>query len=455
MSPKEKPKKLDAYVRVSQVRGREGESYITKKQQREAIERWCGLQGYEIARWHEEENRSGGDSSRPKWNEALRRALEGETDGVIVAKLDRFARSAIDGLKAVTELEKADKTFVSVAEKFDTADPYGRFTATVFFALAELELGRIKAGWADAKARARARGVHVGVARAGYRRNGNGELVEVPEQIEAVEQAFALRARGGASWQEVADVLTGAGVPTWHGRTVWTRQAAQGLIVNRAYRATEGPIPAWQWDKAQPRRDGKRSPRGEGYVLGQGLVRCGHCGMGLVRTVSHGSPMLRCGSPGGGHAAISYDKAADYIVSLAFSHVGPMLKSRAGGDGEALRQGVETAREEYNAALEMLGVETLPPESRQAHALEQAEAALAEFEAEEDAPLDFLTPVGVRHEFEKLPVAEQRRVLRQIVGKAVLKPGRGHVGERVVVEFQDGSQHPAEWSEAQVPALAQ
>src|SRR2546428_8632333 len=168
MSPDSKPRALDAYIRVSRVGGRAGESYITKSQQRDAIERWCGLQGYEIAQWHEEEDRSGGDASRPKWNEVKRRALAGETDGVIVAKLDRFARSVIDGLKAVTELEKAGRTFVSVAEKFDTADPYGRFTATIFFALAELELNRIKGGWNDAKRRAIERGCHIGPDPAGY-----------------------------------------------------------------------------------------------------------------------------------------------------------------------------------------------------------------------------------------------------------------------------------------------
>jgi site-specific DNA recombinase len=294
VSPTEKPRKLDAYIRVSRVGGREGDSYITKAQQRDAIERWCGLQGYEVAQWHEEEDRSGGDKTRPKWNEVIRRALEGETDGVICAKLDRFARSAIDGLKAVTSLEEAGKTFVSVAEKFDTADPYGRFAATIFFALAELELGRIREGWQDAKARARARGIHIGVARAGYVRNGEGKLEEHPEHLAAVKRAYALRARGG-TWRETADLLTGAGVTTSRGSTRWSRQATRNLIENRAYRGEA--VPAWQWEKAQPKQGGPRV-RGEGYLLGQGLVRCGACGDVMCRSSSHGGKYqtLRCNS---------------------------------------------------------------------------------------------------------------------------------------------------------------
>jgi len=90
---------------------------------------------------------------------------------------------------------------------------------------------------------------------------------------------------------------------------------------------------------------------------------------------------------------------------------------------------------------------TPPQDSKQAMALTDAEAALAEFEARANAPLelsDLLTPVGVRQEFEKLPIPEQRRILQQIVKQVVLSPGRGKPGDRIVVEFVDGSRWPAE-----------
>jgi site-specific DNA recombinase len=54
-------------------------------------------------------------------------------------RLDRFARSAADGLAAVRRIEQAGGTFVSVAENVDSSSPYGRFTMTIFLALAELE----------------------------------------------------------------------------------------------------------------------------------------------------------------------------------------------------------------------------------------------------------------------------------------------------------------------------
>jgi DNA invertase Pin-like site-specific DNA recombinase len=446
MSPKKITRPLDVYVRVSTVRGRQGDNFISPELQEEKCRALAKARGLQVEKVFTDLDESGGKMDRPAFKQVLARIESGESGGVIVARIDRFARTLLGGLQAIESIEQAGGVVLTADGEFDTSTATGELVLRIMLSLAAFELRRIREGWQDAQAKARARGVHIGVARAGYRRNGKGELVEVPGHMEAVKAAFALKARGG-SWRETGAVLMEAGVPTWHGRTNWTPQAVQSLITNRAYRAPDGPTPAWMWDKAQPKKDGTRSPRGDGYVLGKGLVRCGQCGMGLVRTHSHGVPMLRCSSPGTGHAAISYDKAADYILSLAFSHVGLMLKSRDGGDGEALRQALEEAREEYRAMVEALGVETLPPESRQALALERAEAALAEFEAEAERPLglsDFLTPVGVRQEFEKLLAPEQRRLLREIVSRVVLKPGKAHVGERLTVEFRDGSYWPAE-----------
>jgi hypothetical protein len=106
---------------------------------------------------------------------------------------------------------------------------------------------------------------------------------------------------------------------------------------------------------------------------------------------------------------------------------------------------VEATKAEFEQASELLGV-TPPANSKPALALEAAESALAQFETHADAPLglgDFLTPVGARQEFAKLPVAEQRRILRQIISKVTLSPGRGLPGARLGFEFTDGTVWPA------------
>jgi hypothetical protein len=65
--------------------------------QREQISAFAGLMGVEVDAWHDDRDYSGGNVERPGFLEAIRRVEAGETGGVIVARIDRFARSAPDG----------------------------------------------------------------------------------------------------------------------------------------------------------------------------------------------------------------------------------------------------------------------------------------------------------------------------------------------------------------------
>src|SRR3954470_15291624 len=82
------PTTLDAYVRVSSVRGRGGDSFISPAIQRERIAAWAAAHGHHIARVFEELDVSGGTVERPKLNVVMERIEAGETGGVVVFKLD-------------------------------------------------------------------------------------------------------------------------------------------------------------------------------------------------------------------------------------------------------------------------------------------------------------------------------------------------------------------------------
>jgi DNA invertase Pin-like site-specific DNA recombinase len=97
------PGKVDGYVRVSRVAGREGESFISPEVQRKKIQAWAELHGVEVVHWWEELDQSGRRRDRPMFQEALRRCEAGETGGIVVARLDRFARSAVDALEASSD----------------------------------------------------------------------------------------------------------------------------------------------------------------------------------------------------------------------------------------------------------------------------------------------------------------------------------------------------------------
>src|SRR3954447_22179625 len=92
---------FDAYIRVSGVGGRSGDSFQSPKVQRDAIQRWADAHGVRIAQWHEDMDQSGHKMSRPGFDAMMARATSGETDGIVVARLDRFARSLIGALQVL------------------------------------------------------------------------------------------------------------------------------------------------------------------------------------------------------------------------------------------------------------------------------------------------------------------------------------------------------------------
>ena len=103
---------------------------------------------------------SGKNTNRPQLTELLSCAREG--DVVIVSELARLARSTRDLLTIVDQLQSKHVELISMKESIDTTTPQGRFTLTIFAALAELEretiLQRQAEGIAIAKAEGRYKG---------------------------------------------------------------------------------------------------------------------------------------------------------------------------------------------------------------------------------------------------------------------------------------------------------
>ena len=224
---------LTAYIRVSRVGGRSGDSFISPTVQRERIEGYAKAKGHTIAAWHEDLDVSGGVMKRPGFDKALEQVISGETDGLIVMKLDRFARSLTGALDAIKTLDEAGRQLISVADDLDTSTPTGRFARTIMLALAELQREQIKESWQTAQQHAVARGVHISSKPpTGYDRAENGRLVpnvHAPRVTAAYEMRLA-----GANWPEIAAYLEGYGVVHPYGQR-WTSSAARNLLTNRVY----------------------------------------------------------------------------------------------------------------------------------------------------------------------------------------------------------------------------
>jgi DNA invertase Pin-like site-specific DNA recombinase len=278
---------LDGYVRVSQVAGRSGDSFISPAVQREQIQAWADGHRIVLGEVYEEMDESGGRRDRPLLMEAIRRIEAGESEGLVVARLDRFGRSLIDGLSAIERIRDAGGVFVSAQDGLDLRTDSGKLVLRIMLSMAEWELDRIRTTWRTARLRATARGIHLGrTAPFGYRRTRDGRLEPDPENATVLQEVFRRRA-DGARPQEIAEWLEELGVRTMRGGLGWTRQSLRGILKNRTYlgelRAgsfvARNTHPALvdraTWQRAQepstyPRR------RSAPTLLG-GILRCSAC----------------------------------------------------------------------------------------------------------------------------------------------------------------------------------
>lgn len=107
------------------------------------------------------EKKSGADFARPELKKLL--AAIGQGDTIIITRLDRLARSTIDLLRIMKELEERGVFLKSLADAWlDTTTAAGKLILTVFAGLAEFERALIKERTAEGLARAKERGVVVG-----------------------------------------------------------------------------------------------------------------------------------------------------------------------------------------------------------------------------------------------------------------------------------------------------
>ena len=84
-------------------------------------------------------------------------------DVLIVTRLDRLARSTRDLLNIIEALTQRGASFRSLSDQWaDTTTPHGRLMLTVLGGLAEFERELIRARTGDGRARAVARGQHMG-----------------------------------------------------------------------------------------------------------------------------------------------------------------------------------------------------------------------------------------------------------------------------------------------------
>jgi site-specific DNA recombinase len=456
---------LDGYIRVSKVNGRSGESFISPRVQREKIQDFAKLHGHKVVAWHEDLDEPGSKRSRPGFQDAIARVEAGKSEGIAVAKLDRFARSVADAATAIRRIREAGGELLSVEDNFDSSTPMGKFAMHMLLALGELELDRIRESWSTAQRLAVERGVHIASrAPTGYRRRQDGRLEPVKRDAAVVTDAFRKRA-AGSSYSELARLFEKKKVVGPYGNEHWTTAAVAKLLTNRVYlgEARSGQftkrdahpaiISEQEWKAAQGARSVAPLRTREGALLA-GLLRCAGCRYVMKPDTmrDRNGETLRIYRCRGDHAAGRCPERSavlghviepwveeQYFAALGRRSV--LAKSEpARQDLKNARRVLDQAQRELEAWVHEPGLLSLDRdlylagmESRQA-ARDEAHDALVELKGP-DIELDLPDEVELRKMWPSLSVAERRRFLAGSIDVIMLR--RGHVlDERALVLFR-------------------
>jgi len=281
-----KPRKAIAYIRVSRVSGREGDSFISPEVQRERIDAIAKASGLRIVGEYVDLDQSGKKENRPGFQSALADVEAGRASAIVVARLSRFARSVMHVERALQRLEEHDGVLIAGDLNVDTTTPQGRLMRTILAAIAQFEVEVHSENWVDAKAHALARGVKLsGVCPVGYRWRDEDDhrLVVDPVYGPIVVELFSRRS-AGHSWTALREFWCDA-----TGERI-SRPGLTAIVANRVYLgevtyggetkhgAHDALVTVEQFESAQARNvHAPRPARGPGSLLA-GILRCGSCG---------------------------------------------------------------------------------------------------------------------------------------------------------------------------------
>lgn len=137
--------------------------------QRIKLIEFCRMKGWEFEVFEETESTR---KTRPVKENVLALIRQGKFDGVLVYKLDRWARSLQELIMNVTEITSRGKQFVVLTQPFDTTSASGMFMMQILGAFAEFERELIRERTMAGLDRARKQGKTLGRPRKAIKKHG-------------------------------------------------------------------------------------------------------------------------------------------------------------------------------------------------------------------------------------------------------------------------------------------
>jgi len=150
---------------------------------------------------------------RPSLEEAIERIDGDSVTHLVVSRLDRLGRSAVELGGILRRLDSHDATLVALEDGIDTSTDAGSKLAGVLAGIADSERDRIAAGTRSGLAAVRAQGRPIS-------RPAVTDHPQLRERIQAMRE-------NGATLQGIADTLNREGVPTLRGGALWRPSSVQ------------------------------------------------------------------------------------------------------------------------------------------------------------------------------------------------------------------------------------
>jgi site-specific DNA recombinase len=217
--------KMIAYTRVSS-KGQEDNTSLDNQYRR--IQAYCDFAGYELVAHYSDAVTANGQRKRPAFESALAAVYAGEADGIICLALDRFARSVLEGLRIVSELNEHGKQLVIIDLRLDTTEPIGEAVLTILLALAQLERKTTKKRCDQGRAIKIERGEYHG-GRPPYGWDAIGKtLVENPVE-QKWRRYIVEKGQQGETAYAIANELNRLGVPNKSGKP-WKYGAVHKIL---------------------------------------------------------------------------------------------------------------------------------------------------------------------------------------------------------------------------------
>lgn len=174
---------------------------------------------------------------REGFNRMITDALAGKIDLILTKSVSRFARNTVDSLTTVRQLKEKGVEVYFEKENIYTLDSKGELLITIMSSLAQEEARSISmnTSWGKRKSFADGKVSFAYSSFLGYEMAHDGKLKIIKEEAEVVRRIYNEFLTGKTPY-DIAQRLTGDGIPTPMKKTVWQSSTIESILRNEKYR---------------------------------------------------------------------------------------------------------------------------------------------------------------------------------------------------------------------------